>query len=118
MFYSKTTKGFYDAAIHGDNIPPDAVDITPEEHAALLEGQAAGLLITDGVGGKPVLQAAPAKTPAELAAEESAQAKRELAAIDLASIPLLRTYIAAKADAPQELKDLGAAAALKKAKIK
>jgi len=22
MFYSKSTNGFYDAAIHGDNIPP------------------------------------------------------------------------------------------------
>lgn len=58
------------------------------------------------------------KTPAQLEAEESAQAKRELAALDLASIPMLRAYIASKADAPQELKDLEAAAALKKAKIK
>lgn len=58
------------------------------------------------------------KTPTEIEAEESAQAKRELAAIDFSSIPLLRAYIAAKADAPQELKALEAAAALKKAKIK
>lgn len=60
----------------------------------------------------------PAKTPAQIEAEESAKAKRELAALDLASIPLLRAYIAAKADAPQELKGLEAAAALKKAKVK
>ena len=58
------------------------------------------------------------KTPAQIAAEESAQAKRELAALDLASIPLLRTYIASKADAPQELKDMESAAALKKLKVK
>lgn len=60
----------------------------------------------------------PPKTQDEIAAEESAKAKRELADLDLASIPMLRAYIAAKADAPQELKGLEAAAALKKAKVK
>lgn len=60
----------------------------------------------------------PPKSAAEIAAEESAQAKRELAALDLASIPMLRAYIAAKPDAPQELKGLEAAAAVAKAKIK
>lgn len=60
----------------------------------------------------------PAKTPAQIEAEESAQAKRELAALDLASIPLLLAYIAAKADAPRELKDMESAAALKRLKVK
>lgn len=64
----------------------------------------------------------PAQTQTEIDAEkimeESAKVKIELSALDLASIPLLRTYIAAQADAPQELKDLEAAAALKKVKIK
>lgn len=64
----------------------------------------------------------PAQTAAEIAAEKikegSAQAQRELAALDLASIPLMRAYIAAKADAPQALKDLETQALLKKAKIK
>lgn len=60
----------------------------------------------------------PPKTQAEIDAEESDKAKAELSALDLASIPMLRAYIAAKADAPQELKALEAAAALKKTKIK
>lgn len=65
-----------------------------------------------------VIAPKPPKTQAELAAEESAQAQRELAALDLASIPLLRAYIAAKADAPRELKDMESAAALKRLKVK
>lgn len=28
MFYSAETGGFYDNAIHGDNIPPGAVEIS------------------------------------------------------------------------------------------
>lgn len=58
------------------------------------------------------------KTQADLDAEESAKSKAELAALDLASIPMLRAYIASKADAPQELKDLESASVLKKVKVK
>ena len=36
MFYSKTTGGFYDRAIHGDNIPEDSVEITDEEYTLLI----------------------------------------------------------------------------------
>ena len=43
MFYSKSTGGFYSRAIHGDNIPADAVEITDEEHRELLEGQSRGV---------------------------------------------------------------------------
>ena len=42
MFYLKSTGGFYDAEIHGDAIPADAVEITRDEHAALLAGQSTG----------------------------------------------------------------------------
>lgn len=55
MFYSKTTGGFYDTAIHGDNIPSDAVEITAEQHAALLEGQSQGQQIVGDESGHPVL---------------------------------------------------------------
>lgn len=54
MFYSKSTGGFYVAEIHGDNIPPDAVEITTDEHAALLAGQSAGKLIRADADGRPV----------------------------------------------------------------
>lgn len=51
------------------------------------------------------------KSTAEIEAEESARVKADLAAIDLASIRSMREYIASRADAPKELKDLEAAAA-------
>ena len=46
MLYSKLTNGFYTREIHGDDVPDDAVEITAEQHAALLTGQSAGQLIT------------------------------------------------------------------------
>lgn len=55
MFYSASTGGFYDAAIHCDNIPAGAVEITPEEHAALLAGQSAGKRIVSNASGQPIL---------------------------------------------------------------
>lgn len=59
MFYSKSTGGFYTVEIHGDNIPAYAVEITIEEHAALLDGQRQGKLITADKNGRPVLQDQP-----------------------------------------------------------
>lgn len=56
MFYSAQTGGFYDRAIHGNNVPADAVEITTEEWHALLDGQAQGKAIVAGKGGKPELQ--------------------------------------------------------------
>ncbi|MHB1430383.1 MAG: hypothetical protein ACYCVW_17000 [Rhodocyclaceae bacterium] len=64
------------------------------------------------------LAADPPKTQAELDAEDSAAAKRELAALDLASIRDIRAYIAAKPDAPQTLKDREALAVAARARVK
>lgn len=69
MYYSKSTNGFYTREIHGDNIPEDAVEITTEEHAALLEGQSQGKLIQADANGRPVLVDPPPPTEAELVAE-------------------------------------------------
>lgn len=55
MLYSKTTGGFYDAAVHGDNIPSDAVSITAEQYAVLLEGNANGKNISADSDGNPIL---------------------------------------------------------------
>ncbi len=75
MFYSKSTGGFYTREIHGDNIPAGAVEITTEEHAALLEGQAAGKRIVADENGFPVLADPPAPTDEEL--EFRARAERD-----------------------------------------
>ncbi|HZJ92201.1 MAG TPA: phage tail assembly chaperone [Thiopseudomonas sp.] len=67
MFYSKQTNGFYSREIHGDNIPEDAVEITPEQHAALLRGQSECKQITADENGYPILQDSPQPTPEQLA---------------------------------------------------
>lgn len=72
MFYSKTTGGFYDSSIHGDNIPADAVEITNEDHAALMQGQSAGLAIGADENGHPVLIIPPALTLAETVTKKKA----------------------------------------------
>lgn len=67
MFYSKSTGGFYAAEIHGDSIPADAVEITDEQYAHLLDGQSSGKrIVADSTGG-PVLQDRPAPTQEQIA---------------------------------------------------
>lgn len=66
MLFSAQTKGFYLTELHGDAVPADAVEITEEEHAALLAAQAAGQMITAGTDGRPVAQDRPALAGAEL----------------------------------------------------
>jgi len=78
MFYAKSTNGFYDAAIHGDNIPADAVEITVEEHQALLEGQSQGKIISADKNGKPVLKDPPPPTPEQIIAQYDAAVQQRL----------------------------------------
>ena len=82
MFYSKQTGGFYDTAIHGNNIPADAVEITAEQHAALIEGQSQGKLIQADAKGKPVLADPPAPTDEELASAVRSKRDAMLSACD------------------------------------
>ena len=56
-FYSKITRGFYDSALHGDNIPSDAVALTDEEYNGLFAGLSSGYYIMPGEDGRPYLQA-------------------------------------------------------------
>jgi len=63
MLYSVSTGGFYDRAIHGDNIPEDAVEITSESHTALLQAQSEGKRIEPDGNGFPVAVDPPAPEP-------------------------------------------------------
>ena len=54
IYYSKSNQAFYDDTIHA-TLPNDAVEISPEQHAALLAGQTQGKTIMPGKDGKPVL---------------------------------------------------------------
>lgn len=66
MLYAKSTGGFYDSAIHGDNIPSDAVEITADEHAALLNAQSQGKIIQSNEDGAPVAVDPPKLTAAQV----------------------------------------------------
>lgn len=80
MYYSKQTNGFYTREIHGDNIPADAVEITQEQHAALLQGQSEGKQITADENGYPVLVDPPAPTTEQLASQARADRGTKLTA--------------------------------------
>lgn len=75
MHYSKSTGGFYDATIHGDNIPADAVEITAEYHAELLAAQSSGKQITADESGYPIAidPPQPVRTQTSLLAEVAAK---------------------------------------------
>ena len=62
LYYAKSTGGFYEDSIHGENIPEDAVEITNEEHAALLSAQSAGKIISPDESGRPVATDPPPPT--------------------------------------------------------
>ena len=66
IYYAKSTHGFYDTAIHGDNIPADAVEISAEEHSALINGQSQGKRIVADENGFPMLVDPPKLTAADI----------------------------------------------------
>ena len=82
MHYSPSHNGFYLPEIHGSAIPADAVEITTEEHQALLEGQSNGKVIASDKNGKLVLKDPPPPTAEELQAQKNAEARAYLASTD------------------------------------
>lgn len=91
MFYSKSTNGFYSREIHGDNMPADVVEITKEEHAALLDGQSQGKLIDFDEAGRPFLADPPPPTAEQLQAQVNGEARAYLLSTDWYVIRLQET---------------------------
>jgi len=56
--YSPSTQAFYDTNLHPSR-PSDAVEISPEQHTALLAGQSNGQVIMPNKAGQPVLAEQP-----------------------------------------------------------
>lgn len=56
IYYAKSTGGFYDSAIHGTNIPADAIDESKWSmaHAQLMDAQASGKTIIADAEGHPI----------------------------------------------------------------
>lgn len=59
FFYSPTTRGFYINDVNGENIPPDALEISNTDYSALLELQTQGMVIQPDSWGHPVADASP-----------------------------------------------------------
>jgi hypothetical protein len=107
MLYSPTTFGFYSPVIHDGAIPDDAIEITAEEHAALINGQSEGARIVPGRDGQPVLEwpAPPtaaealdaARTRASRAVEQAVAAIRRAFITDLPAQEMI--YLAKEAEA-------------------
>ncbi|UVL97950.1 phage tail assembly chaperone [Pseudomonas atacamensis] len=81
MYFSKTTEGFYDSAIHAV-MPKDVVEITAAEHAELMAGQANGKLISCGENGYPLLLDPPPVSDEVLVLYERAWRDGQLSATD------------------------------------
>jgi hypothetical protein len=81
MFTSKSAGSFYDESIHTE-MPSDVVELTADEHAALLQGQSEGKVIAWGDDGYPVLVDPPPPSSEELAAAERVWRDARLAATD------------------------------------
>lgn len=75
MYYSQSTNCFYILAIHGNNMPGDAVEITKAEHAALFEkiSQSLGGETSAGADGYPIMVLPLAPTLDDLKAEKRAE---------------------------------------------
>jgi len=55
IYYSKSTKGFYNSETQKVGIPSDKVSITEESRLELLEGQRLGKVISSDANGLPML---------------------------------------------------------------
>ena len=89
MKYSNSTGGFYCPELHGDSIPPDAVDIDDQLYDALLVGQSLGKMISTGGDGLPELIDQPGPTAEQLSAVLKLGAQD---ALDASDVAVLRCY--------------------------
>lgn len=80
--FSPSKNGFFLVELHGEAVPSDAIDLTAQEHAELLAGQAQGKRIVVGADGRPELADPVLLSPAQLAAKRMAEIKAGLSQID------------------------------------
>lgn len=108
FYYSPTTNGFYLKEIHGDNIPTDAVEITEQEHAALMAAQGEGQAIKPSDDGNPV-----ASVPSATWDQIRDRRDAELAASDwtqLPDVPLSEEQVTAWRAYRQQLREITSSA--------
>lgn len=80
LFFSTTTRGFYDDAIHA-TLPADAKPITEQVRANLLAAQSAGKVIEADADGFPVAVDPPPPGPPQVVSRFQARAALHLAGL-------------------------------------
>lgn len=80
LFYSASSRGFYDDAIHS-SMPADAVPITSQVRQALLEAQSAGKQIEPDGNGFPIAVDPPPPGPPQVVSRFQARAALHLAGL-------------------------------------
>lgn len=80
LFYSASTRGFYDDAIH-TTLPADAKPITEQARANLLAAQSAGKVIEADADGFPVAVDPPPPGPPQVVSRFQARAALHLAGL-------------------------------------
>lgn len=82
IYYSPSATGFFSTVLYRiDQLPDDAIAISPELHRALLEGASAGKVIVIGSDGQPRLADAPARAIDYAALIAEARYEREVSGI-------------------------------------
>lgn len=104
MFYSRSTGGFYNPDVHGTAMPGDVVEISAQDHQALILAQGQGLCIVPDANGFPVA-VAPSLDTADLWTIIRAQRDARLRACDFTQLP----------DAPLSLEERAAWAVYRQA---
>lgn len=92
-YYSAKESGFYfegDIKIYkaGKGWPEDAIPVTDDDYRSLLSGQQAGMVITAGSNGYPMLTERPAATPEQALDMAKARQKTLLAEASAVIAPL------------------------------
>ena len=89
MIYAGTKDGkSYGFYLEKDGLLDDYVELTNEEHMALMDGQAEGKCIVFHSGEKPTLEAPPPPTEAEKAQQRIEELKTYLAETDYVAIKI------------------------------
>lgn len=93
IFFSKSTNGFYNKELNGDNIPKDAVTIDEATYFALFENQSKGQIIIGDENGYPINAPAPGLSEEEKAAIQAKQEAKKSAITKLTALGLTQSEI-------------------------
>jgi hypothetical protein len=102
MFYSKTTNGFYDQEINGDDMPADVVSVTEDKYNAIQAAISAGGTLYGDDKGYPQVEPLASPTEQQLIEASNAKNRSYLAETDWYVARFVETGV----PIPEEIKQL------------